>query len=75
MKRYLINVLIGLDQFVNAIFAGDPDETISSRIGKTKQRHGGTIPKYKYPLRYVIDKFLEKIDPGHCIDSIEADEG
>lgn len=33
MKRYMVNLLIALDQFGNALFAGDPDETISSRAG------------------------------------------
>jgi len=74
MGKYLINVLIGLDQFVNAILAGDPDETISSRIGKTKHRHNGVIP-WRYPLRKVVDYFLESIDENHSIDSIEQDEG
>lgn len=34
MKKYLYNILIGIDQLVNALLGGDPDETISSRLGK-----------------------------------------
>lgn len=77
MKRigkYLLNVLIGLDQMGNAVAGGDPDETISSRLGKLRRRHGGTIPWYR-PLSLSIDWWLDKIDPGHCLDAIEADEG
>lgn len=74
MKKWIINILIGIDQLVNAILMGDPDETISSRIGKTKRRNGGVIP-WRYPLRKVVDWFLEKLDPNHSIDSIEDDEG
>lgn len=75
MGKYIINVLIGIDQLFNAIFGGDPDETISSRIGKTKRNHGGTIPFFRYPLRRVVDMLLELIDDNHTIDAIEEDEG
>ncbi|WP_302621011.1 hypothetical protein [Cupriavidus taiwanensis] len=37
MKRYFWNVLIAIDQFGNALGAGDPDETISSRAGNAKR--------------------------------------
>lgn len=30
-KRYILNVLIGIDQLGNALLKGNPDETISSR--------------------------------------------
>ena len=31
LSKYIRNVLIGFDQFINTIFLGCPDETISSR--------------------------------------------
>jgi hypothetical protein len=34
VKRYLFNILISLDQLLNTLLAGNPDETISSRVGK-----------------------------------------
>jgi hypothetical protein len=74
LKQYTVNVLIGIDQLANAIFKGDPDETISSRLGKIKRKYG-KIPFRRYPLRCLIDMMLEKIDPNHCIDAIEDDEG
>lgn len=72
--KWLINVLIGWDQLLNALFGGDPDETISSRIGKLKLKYGGTIP-WRRPLAKVIDWGLERIDRNHTIDAIEPDEG
>ncbi len=75
LKKYTVNVLIGIDQLFNAIFKGDPDETISSRLGKIKRKHNGKIPFRRYPLRCLIDRMLEKIDQGHCLNSIEDDEG
>ena len=71
---WFMNVLIGIDQLGNAITGGDPDETISSRIGKIKRKHGGTIP-WSRPLIKIIDRGLDSIDPNHSIDAIEEDEG
>jgi hypothetical protein len=34
LVRYLFNILISIDQFVNSLMAGSPDETISSRTGR-----------------------------------------
>jgi hypothetical protein len=72
--KYLLNILIGIDQLGNTILGGDPDETISSRLGKLKVKHGGSIPWYR-PLSKIVDWGLDKIDPHHSIDAIEEDEG
>jgi len=34
LARYGTNLLLSFDQTVNAIMMGDPDETISSRLGR-----------------------------------------
>lgn len=67
---YPVAVLIGIDQLANAVFGGNPDETISSRIGRKKQKFGGKIPFHRHPLAATIDYFLEKIDPGHSVRAI-----
>ncbi len=74
LGKYILNVLIGIDQLGNSLLGGDPDETISSRLGKLKIRHGGKISWYR-PLSKIIDWGLDKIDPNHSIDAIEDDEG
>ena len=74
MIKYLINILISIDQLGNTLTGGDPDETISSRIGKIKRSNKGTIP-WRKPLTKIIDYGLDKIDPNHSIDAIEEDEG
>ncbi|MFH2012502.1 MAG: hypothetical protein ABIJ37_07390 [Pseudomonadota bacterium] len=74
MWKWIFNILISIDQFGNTITGGDPDETISSRLGKIKVKHGGKIPWYR-PLSKAIDYALDKIDPNHSIDAIEEDEG
>jgi len=72
--KYLVNILISIDQLGNTLMGGDPDETISSRLGKIKRNNGGKIPSTK-PLAKVIDWGLDKIDSNHSIDAIEEDEG
>jgi hypothetical protein len=75
LLQYAWNVLIGIDQLANAVFfLGDPDETISSHIGKVKRRNGGKVPRYRVVM-LALDWFLELVDPNHSIDSIEEDEG
>ena len=70
VKKYLWNILIWIDQGFNVVFlAGDPDETISSRMGKL-------VRSGKCPFCYwICTHFLHKIDPNHCKKSIEEDEG
>ena len=74
MGSWLYNLLISIDQLGNALLGGDPDETISSRLGKLKRRHGGTIP-WSRPASKVIDRVLDWIEPNHSTLSIEENEG
>lgn len=74
LGKYIMNNLMSLDQLGNSLLGGDPDETISSRIGKLKVKHGGDIP-WSLPITKITDWILDKIDPNHSIDAIEGDEG
>ena len=67
--KYFWNILIAIDQLANAILAGNPDETISSRCGKKVRDHGR-----KYKLAYYLCRILHPIDKNHCFDAIEDDE-
>jgi len=66
MKDYIVNILISLDQLLNTLFLGSPDETVSSRCGKR-------VGKCKFCT--LLCKILNKIDKRHCKKSIEWDEG
>lgn len=66
-RPYWFRLLIGLDQLINVIFNGDPDETISSRLGR--RQVAGNM-NWSHPLSMVIFIMLERIEPGHCIKSI-----
>ncbi|QXP08654.1 MAG: hypothetical protein [Arizlama microvirus] len=74
IKQYIINILYSVDQFANTILCGDPDETISSRLGKLKRACGGQIP-WAYPICKTVDWFLEKIDNNHTLEAIEDQVG
>jgi len=66
LKKYIFNILISIDQLANTVTLGDPDETISSRIAKKRAR-----------CRFCawLCHLLNKLDKGHCDESIEVDEG
>jgi hypothetical protein len=67
ISRYLFNILLWIDQGLNVVFlGGDPDETISSVIGKF----------YKYhPFLAWLRKVLNTLDEDHTEKSREDDEG
>lgn len=66
--KYFWNILIAIDQLANTILGGDPDETISSRMGKL-------IVSNKCIFCKCICWLLDKIDHNHCVKSIELEEG
>lgn len=67
MKAYGYRVAVALDQLFNTLLNGDEDETISSRAAKArlKGKRWGCV----------LCRFLDWLDPNHCTNSIEPDEG
>jgi hypothetical protein len=70
VARYIINLFLTFDQMVNTVLLGHPDETLSSRLGRT-------IGKERYwwvkPLRIFVDIlffFDTDGDKKHCEKSI-----
>lgn len=67
LKAYFWNILVWLDQGINVIFLlGDPDETVSSRCAKLRDKN---------KVCYYFCKFLDWIDKDHSDKSLEEDEG
>lgn len=64
--KYLFNLLIALDQLVNALCNGTPDETISARCWRCRE-----VKSFNF-LRKVIDLlfFFEK---DHCYNAYLAE--
>ena len=57
-RQWVWNVLVSVDQFVNTLTGGDPDETLSGRSRRAKE-HGRWWGR-------VMCRLLNWIDPGHC---------
>ena len=72
MNRYLLNLLIAIDQGGNAFFGGSPDETISSRVGRAALRRN----TFGIIAARVIDWLFLNLtgERDHCANSIEWDE-
>lgn len=65
--RYFINLLISIDQFLNTIFGGDPDMTISRRMAGWMQSSSG----FKRIFATVLCAALDRVDKNHCEDAKE----
>lgn len=70
IKLYFWNILIALDQLINTILGGDPDETISSRMGKIVAKKPDSCV-----LCVWICNVLHWFDADHCNRVAEADRG
>jgi hypothetical protein len=70
IKKYILNILISIDQLSNTILGGDPDMTISGRAGRALKEGRCVLCR---PLCW----FLHLVDHNHCAraDRNEADEG
>lgn len=68
LKLYARNILVGVDQLLGAFLGGDPDETISSRVGKWSAS-GSKVGRF---FEIILDSIFGK---NHCKECIEADEG
>jgi hypothetical protein len=67
MMQYVFNQFLAIDQLLNTILMGHPDETLSSRLGRT-------IGKERYffvrPLRVTVDLIFYPIEKDHCLNSV-----
>jgi hypothetical protein len=66
LKQYIYNVLVGFDMFMNTVFGGLPDETISA--------HAGRMEKQDSYWAIVLSVFLNWLQPHHVEDAIKGDE-
>ena len=67
IKQYFINILISFDQFVNVLFLGQPDETISSRAWRCKD----SSSFWKFMRKLIDTIFFWQKD--HCYYSFIAE--
>ena len=69
MKQYLLNVAIAVDQTLNALRGGSPDETLSAAAWRTEQkwRWLGRV------FRPLIDLLFALFEKDHCRKSFESE--
>jgi hypothetical protein len=60
MTGWLYRVLLGLDQLINVVAGGSPDETVSSRTGRSRSR-----------FARALGKVLHVFERDHALKSIE----
>lgn len=65
MKNYILNLLIALDQSVNTILGGYPDETISLRSARERDINN---KRWACVLCRVLDWFVK----DHCTNTRNA---
>ena len=69
--EYLFSVLVAVDQLANAMTGGNPDMTISARIGQFSQRSA-----YWRNLERLVDwAFLPVEGPNHCWRAMVSEVG
>ena len=61
IKLYLLNILVGFDQLLNAVCFGSPDECVSTRAYE------------HYPKLEKVINFLFR-NPNHCKHSFENED-
>ncbi len=73
---YFRPLFIGVDQLLNAIAGGNPDNTISSRIGYYAKYAEGSQQKVWQALEWITDKTFWPLEgPGHSYLAYRADAG
>ena len=75
VKKYVWNILISIDQFINTIFGGDPDETVSSRLGKWAREDYHTTSDWRLMIWAVCNWVVNKFEKNHFEKSIDDSEG
>lgn len=69
MLRYVLNILIALDQLINTLIGGYPDETLSASayLGEREGKFFGRI------FRPVIDFLFLPFEHSHCQRAFETE--
>ena len=69
MLRYVLNILIAIDQLINTLVGGYPDETLSASayLGEREGKIYGRI------FRPVIDFLFWPLQRDHCRRAFEAE--
>lgn len=76
--KYILNLLISIDQLGNVIAGGNPDNTISARVGFYNYHYSEEkkVTLFWKVFEFVIDTTFWPIDgPNHCHEAYHNDAG
>jgi hypothetical protein len=76
--QYISHLFISVDQFGNALAGGNPDNTISARVGYYNHHYYKTnkVPWYWSLFERIIDTAFYPVDgPAHCHEAYHNDAG
>jgi hypothetical protein len=76
--QYISHLFISIDQFGNALAGGNPDNTISARVGYYSHHYYETnkVPWYWLLFERIIDTAFYPVDgPAHCHEAYHNDAG
>jgi len=72
---WMRNVLIGIDQLGNAVAGGNPDVTVSARVGYNAKNVEGKTRYYWLLMEFIINFTFYPLDgPEHCYEAYMADK-
>lgn len=72
---YVKNILVGVDQTGNAVAGGNPDVTISGRIGYYSHHAHSSVRWFWIILEFIVDATFYPLDgKGHCHTAYHLDE-
>jgi len=73
--NWILGILIAIDQLGNAISGGNPDSTISARVGYFSQMDHCSYKWYWKKLEWIIDYTFYPLDGlNHCLQAFQADK-
>lgn len=70
MSNYILRVLIALDQLVNTLIGGDPDETLSSAAYRS-EKNGHFWGRVWRPT---VDFLFSPFQKDHCFNAYLAEK-
>jgi hypothetical protein len=74
-KSYIFRLMIGIDQLGNTLAGGNPDNTISGRVGYFAEKAHISVRWYWVILEKIINFTFYPLDgPDHCKQSYNNDE-
>jgi len=73
--QWILNILIAIDQLGNAITGGNPDASISARVGYFANKKNIPFHNYWKVLEWVINFAFYPVDgPNHSLRTLQKDK-